>query len=456
MEAPTMADSTLTGVASDVGTGDGTVPEALQKPTKRVGVVFSTVFLLSNLALWLKFAVLTFLIPAQLPGMGITDGAQQAFYVSIVGAIGSAFALVANPVFGAFSDRTTGRFGRRRPYLIVGGILGAAAAGALAFAGDVITLIVAWTVFQIAANMVLAALGAIVPDKVPGRQRGLISSFAGFSIPLGILVSAIFATVILRIKQVDASGQTVSVPKVSANYYLIGGALLVTMLLMALVLRDTPLPKFRLGSFLASFWINPIKYGDFAWAWLSRFFMLITSAIVTVYTVLFLRDYIGLGTGANSAATTFDIVYILVLVACSIVGGIISDRTQRRKPLVFLGGLFAAAGMALLALVHQMPGDPWMLVLVSAVLFGLGYGVYLSVDFALVTLVLPSERSRGKDLGILNIANTLPQVLAPGLGALLFAAVAGSTVDHYQVLFAVAAGSALLGGLVIWFVRGVR
>ena len=109
-------------------------------------------------------------------------------------------------------------------------------------------------------------------------------------------------------------------------------------------------------------------------------------------------------------------------------------------------GLVVAISMLLLAFAHS-----WGLVIVAAIFFGLGYGVYLGVDFALVTDVLPSAETRGKDMGIFNIANTLPQVVVP-----LIAAITVAVFHNYTVIFLVVAVAAVLSGVLVQPIKGVR
>jgi MFS family permease len=87
----------------------------------------------------------------------------------------------------------------------------------------------------------------------------------------------------------------------------------------------------------------------------------------------------------------------------------------------------------------------------AAGLLGLGYGCFLSVDQALATQVLPDPHTRGKDLGIMNIATTVPQAVAPMLGAVTVALLGG-----FQGLFLMSAVFAFAGALAVARVKSVR
>src|SRR5207302_1711335 len=123
-----------------------------------------------------------------------------------------------------------------------------------------------------------------------------------------------------------------------------------------------------------------------------------------------------------------------VLLPVAIVAGVLSDRMQRRKVFVTTASLLIAVGLALLGFFHS-----WTMAEVAAVVLGLGFGAYVAVDSALITQVLPSPATRGKDLGIINIANALPDVIAPPLAAVLINLYGQDSPTGYRLLFTLAA-----------------
>ena len=413
------------------------VSEALQTPTVRMSAGLQVLFFLANVAIWFaKFPFQQIVIPLQILAF---DASHKATDLALIAAIGSTFGLLANPIAGALSDRTTGRWGRRRPWLISSVILSTAMLVLLAYAPNLWTLILEWTLYQIVVNAVLAALLAIIPDQVPLRQRGFVSSFAGLSIPLGLVLGSILVTRVLG-------------SRVLPTYYTIGAIFLVIILLLALMLPDKALeknvlPAFNLRKFVTSFWISPVRYPDFAWAWITRFLALMASSAVTFYLLYYFQDAIhDTSKAAVQGVANFNYIYVAVLLIASIGGGILSDRIRRRKIFVLCGGIVIGLSMLSLAFVQTRTG-----VTIAAVLFGLGFGVYLAVDIALITEVLPSASDRGKDLGILNVANTLPQVLVPIVAALTI-----NAFHNYTVLFAIVAVAAVLSGLLVLPIKGVR
>ena len=185
-----------------------------------------------------------------------------------------------NPVAGALSDRTTSRLGRRRPWVLWGSIMGGLAMAALTLQSTVLGLAVVWGVSQAAINSAYAGAMATIPDRVPVRQRGLVSGWVGLAQTLGVVLGV--ALVSFVVTDLD------------------GGVLLTAALLIALAipfalwLRD-PARKGRPAAvrprpWLRGFWVSPRKYPDFAWAWITRFLMMFGNALATLYLLFFLQD----------------------------------------------------------------------------------------------------------------------------------------------------------------------
>jgi MFS family permease len=135
----------------------------------------------------------------------------------------------------------------------------------------------------------------------------------------------------------------------------------------------------------------------------------------------------------------------LTLLATVVVGGVWSDRVGRRKPFVIWSGVLMAVATAVLAGWQTWPGA-----IAAAAFLGIGFGVFTSVDFALMTDVLPKALDRGKDLGVINVANALPQVAAPALAAPIVTYLGG-----YRVLYLVSAVIGMAGALLVRRIRGV-
>jgi MFS family permease len=192
---------------------------------------------------------------------------------------------------------------------------------------------------------------------------------------------------------------------------------------------------------------SPRRNPDFTWAFSSRFLFVLAYAFLTTYQAYFLLDQIGTAE-AEVPRQIFlgTLVQAAVLVIASLVGGRLSDRIGRRKVFVFTASV--VYGLALFAVAVASDVDGF---LVGMAISGLGFGVYMAVDLALVADVLPGG-DNAKDLGVLDIAGALPFTVAPALAPGILAVGGGS----YGVLYAVAGLCAVVGAFAILPVRRAR
>ena len=261
------------------------VPEALAEPVRRVGPGWVTGLVLVNVGINAAFfAPLNVLLGLQATAL---DPGHKEAILSLVTACGAAVALVANPLFGALSDRTTSRLGRRSPWILAGAVLGVAGLLALSGAGSVAALLLFWCLVQTGANAAYAAVTAAIPDRVPVPQRGQVGGLAAMGQTAGIMLGSVIGFVI--------SGN------VAVGYWICAAALAVSVVPYLLRPNDPALPRrlrgpFRWGAFVRGFWINPLEHRDFGWAWLTRFMMNVGNQLTIVYLLFFLTDVIGIRT----------------------------------------------------------------------------------------------------------------------------------------------------------------
>jgi MFS family permease len=208
-----------------------------------------------------------------------------------------------------------------------------------------------------------------------------------------------------------------------------------------------PLPPYRLGEFLRSFWVNPRRYPDYAWAWYSRLFLNWGYATALSYQVLFLTDKLGVAQ-ASVAGLVFISSSILqaTAVVFSGLGGWVSDRLGRRKIIVVIAAVLLASGLSVAAF-----STSFTMFLVGVTIAGIGQGFYVAVELAIVAGVITSDANAARDFGVSNIANTLPQTLVPTLAPLILAVPLFGATDgnNYTALFLFGAVLTLLGALAI-------
>jgi MFS family permease len=281
-----------------------------------------------------------------------------------------------------------------------------------------------------------AALTATISDQVPVNQRGYVSGWISAPQAIGTVLGVMLVTTVI-------TGQL-------AGYAVLAVLLVLLVLPFVFWTPDAVLSKeerepLGLRSLIEGFWISPRRYPDFGWTLLSRILVNLGNAFGTTMLLYFLQ--FGLNDkNAEDDLLVLILIYMAFVVLASLFLGKLSDRLGRRKMFVFTASALQAVAALLLALVPDLG-----VAMVAAGLLGLGYGCFLSVDQALATQVLPAAQTRGKDLGIMNIATAVPQALAPLLGAFIVAVLVG-----FQGLFILAAVTTVLGALAVLPIRSVR
>lgn len=430
-----MSASAVARATSGASVPDIELPAALREPVVPVRPIFVALVSLASLGLWSGFfAPIQMLLPLQLEA--IDKGAKVANLALVTGA-GALVAVVANPLFGALSDRTTSRFGRRNPWTITTALLGAVALLVLGQASTVLAVLVGWCIAQALLNGMLASVTAMVPDQVPVAQRASVSAWVGVPQALGVVIG---------VGLVSAVGA-----EIVAGYGVVAAFLAVAAIPLVLIVRDAPLPRelrprFELGSFLRAFWISPRQHPDFGWAWLTRFLVGLGNSLGTLYLLYFLQDAVHYPQPEDGLLTLI-LIYTGCLLVTAILGGIASDRAGRRKPFVMIATAIMAVGALVLVFLQTWEGA-----MAAAAIMGLGYGTYLAVDQALITQVLPAAKDRAKDLGVINIANSLPQVLGPAMAGVVLTTLGLG----YPGLYALTAVITLLGAVLVQPIRSVR
>jgi MFS family permease len=407
-------------------------------PTANVRPGFVVAFAFAQLALFIALLG-PVMVSMAIKVTALVGPADAPTAAGLILGVGALAALIGNPVFGRLSDRTTSRWGRRRPWLVGGGIGLALCLFVIAVADSVPILMIAWFVGQLAANAAFAAYLASVADQVPPRQTATITALAGVMQNVGILAAVYLASALTE--------NMIALFMIPAVIGVIG------LTVYAVVLPDQQLrrrpPSEGLRSILQTFWVSPRQHPDFAWAWISRFLLILGSFMFTTFRLFWMQDELGLD-GATAAATVASgvLIYTVTLVVVGQAAGYISDRIGRRKALVFASTALFAVGLGLLPAVTTVGG----FYLVEVIL-GAAFGIYMGVDLALVLAVLPNPEDSAKDLGVFNIANAAPQSLAPFIGAALLTVGGG---HNYTLLYLTAAVATFIGAVAIIPVKGVK
>jgi MFS family permease len=397
------------------------VPETNPRPAMSTfrQILLSFYWFSTNL-MWAAVLVIT--MPSQIKS-AVGDANKGSMLGLALGA-GAFISLLAAPIFGALSDRIRLPGGRRKPWIVIGSLGTAGSLLGLAFLiqpGHPESLFgwsIAFACWEFFNNIATAPYSALIPDLVPKEQRGSASGWLGLMTMLGTFAGGVMGFLI------DPLG-------VASVYYIMIVAVLLGAVVTVFGVDEGSAPyeirPFNMREFLTGLY-EPFKHADFTWVLLTR--LLVTMGIFTVQEFIqyYMGDVIGapyvlpglgqVATTAESAVGFFLPALLLGAIITTLLAGILSDR-YGRKLLVYLSGALMGVVCLVFVVTHS-----FTLAVIMGVVFGLGYGAYESVDWALVSDVLPSVDDYAKDMGVWHIAMVLPQVIATPI--------AGFLLDNFQ------------------------
>ncbi|UYY59724.1 MFS transporter [Sphingomonas sp. S2-65] len=372
----------------------------------------------------------TVLLPLKVAA--VAKAGERVDLLSSAALSGAAVASIANLAFGALSDRTYRSGGTRRPWIAGGLSLLVLSYVFFLLAHDGTTLLCAVAALQIAINMTFAPLVAVMADEVPDGRKGMVSGLLGAAQPFASLV---------------AIGVSIrSLGSEATRYGLLCLIMVALVSPMLLMIRERPRDLHVVLS-------PPARQRlDFASVWLARLLVQVAgNGLMTFGLFYFLslpasrRMTLQLEERSESIAAIFAVVTILALLVTIAVGHL-SDRCMRRKPFLAIASLVMASGLVIMACAESL--------MAAAVGFAMaicGMSVFLALQSALAMQLLPSPAHRGRDLGLVNLTNTLPAMAAP----LLALALTPEQLGYAPWLITLAIGT-LAGGGVAMAVRSQR
>lgn len=368
----------------------------------------------------------------------LIDADGKVGTLALINALSAVAAMLAQPIIGVLSDRTRTRFGARRPWMLVGALLGSIALITSGLSTTVAALTVSVMLLQFGFNAFQGPFSAVLPDRVPSRLRGRYSTGVGLGMILGAVIGPIFGSLF--------------VATIPLGYTVFAGIILFVIVLFVIAVPDADnrtvaRRPFSIGAFLSAFWVNPVRYPDFFWGFLGRILLFGGYTMLSTYSLYLAQDYIGLSLDeATQIVPLLGLVALPGIVIATAFAGPLSDRIGRRKPVVLVAGLVIAGGAMIPLLLPSVLG-----LVISSAVVAAGFGAFVAVDQALMSSVLPNRADFGKDLGVLNIAATLPNTLAPvAAGAIVLA------FGNYAALYPIVGAIALLGALAVLPIKGVR
>ncbi len=401
-------------------------PEIPSVPSPYAGTILSVKQNLCISSYWfatnfLWGALLAIMLPKEIKELFPFNRVQA---LSLLTAFAALVALFVPLISGALTDRCISLWGRRRPFMVYGIIINLVGLFAMAIAVSTadpmpkllardagffqvlakltvtpafLYILASYMLVQFGNNIAMSAYSGIIPDLVPENQRGTASGYMAVMSQIGTLFGAFMSGFVLK-----------SLP-IPAQYAVLGIVLVLFSLPTLLGIRETPLPskppKIIWGKYIKSLWISPKLFPDFAWVWITRALVMMGFYAIQPFVNYYLGDVIGLKNVEEDAAVLLAIILIASSIS-GIVGGKVSDRIGRKKVVIASTLIIAVASITFI-FCKTLP-----MALGSGLLFGLGYGAYISVDWALGTDVLPSKSHASKEMAVWHISMTLPQSLA--------------------------------------------
>lgn len=337
--------------------------------------------------------LLTLLLPIKVERLS-GDARIGLFTATVVA--GAIAASLSNILFGWLSDRSVARGGGRRGWVAGGLVATAISYAGIALASTPTALVVAVVAFQAAVNALLSPMMAIMAEEVPDAQKGIGGGLLALGNPVASGVSALLVGQALLLE----GGRFAAVP------------VLVAACMMPLLLtgRRSAAPRDARSA------DAPLARRDLVLAGVARLLVQIAGVVTQTYLLYYFESVTTLAEWAMLPARIGHLLVVAFLIPLplALLLGRLSDLTRRRKPALLLAALVAAAGLVGMALASNWPSGA-----AAFAVYAMGSSVFVALQAGVAMLLLPDPRHRGRDLGLLNLANTLPSLLGPPLAWLL-------------------------------------
>lgn len=366
------------------------------------------------------------------------DPATKQNVIATMSAVAMIVATISNIIWGGLSDRTRSRWGRRTPWIIVGSIGSFISIIAWSHAKTAVGIVVGDSVYVLFQNMIVAPLVAVIADRTSEQFRGTMSGMYALGTAAAQGLGPVIGSHFLYNNSMGFM--------VMAIMTLLSGPV-AAIILHEQSTKDMPVEKINgWKAFSANFVFPTHNARNFYLALFGKFMIIISQFAISGYTLYIFTDYVKLkGVAVQSYVSMVSIILMITAIIMSLISGPLADKLKIRKMPVIVAGLIIALGVFIPTFTNSASG-----MLAYAVVAGIGFGMYNSVDQALNIDVLPNEKTAAKDLGLLNMANSAGQIFGPIVAA------SAINMGGYGYIFPAACAFAVLGSVLICFIKGIK
>lgn len=342
-------------------------------------------------------------------------------YLALLVWVPVVISVFVQPTVAAISDYTITRWGRRKPYIVIGTLLDMVFLWGVASSNEFVSIVAFVILLQCSSNFAQGPFQGYVPDLVPARQVGIASGLMGVMIVIGQVLGVAIAT--LGLAQLAGNphpeGTAAAAEFARQAFFLptlaLGLIELVTMIPIVLFIdegRAAPPREGRswLRIALGAWGTDILRERSYVWLLISRLFYLMAPALLTGIGVFYLPQALGMGPEAASGAL------IVIAAVFGVTTGLttfpaarLSDRIGRKRT-IYASILIGSIGMTGVALAPDFG-----VTVIALIPVGISAGAFLAVDWALMTDIIP-KATTGRYMGISNVATAISGPLGYGIG----------------------------------------
>ncbi|MCI1984331.1 MAG: MFS transporter [Bifidobacteriaceae bacterium] len=405
-------------------------------------------YIAGYIAFWIFTAtgvtmVANVLMPQFVKNIGASN---PAAVIGVASSIAMIVAMVSNVVFGAISDRTRTRFGRRAPWLVIGGIVSIVSFALMPLQSSGAGVIAIYSLAQVGMNIMYAPFYAVLSDNVPESRRGTVSMANGLGNSIGCGIGPMLGSLFI--------GSVV--PGLLIGAFLVGFGGVVAAFVFpnkndVAVMNSASRPERTIPQQLLYTVTPPRHCPDFWKAFVGRTLIMLAVQMISSYLLYLVQDFLHLpNTQAAALIGTYSLIVTITSFVTLIVGPL-SDKLGRRKLPTYIAVILICGSFASWILGGTGIMSATIAVIIAAVLYGAGYGTFTAIDQALNVDVLPSKEDAGKDLGFINVGTTAGMAAGALLTSSLYSLSGG-----YMIVFPVAIAMVIIGAFAISRIKVVK